>query len=120
MSSDRLLAERLNAEPAIFRGCSSSELGVIVAVAVTVWLPLGAIIAWLLDAPSMGLGVAGAATVASVVIGASILQRLKRGRPEAYYRHRFALRLSELGLVRSPFITRQGDWVLGRSMDPRR
>lgn len=117
MTTERLLAERLNAEPAIFRGCTSSELGVIVALAIAAWLPLSAIIAWLLGAPSMGLGLAGAATVASVVIGASILQRLKRGRPEAYYRHRFVLRLSELRLVRSPFITRQGDWSLGRTVD---
>lgn len=117
MTTERLLAERLNAEPAIFRGCTSSELGVIVALAIAVWLPLSAIIAWLLGAPSMGLGLAGAATVLSVVIGASILQRLKRGRPEAYYRHRFALRLGELGLVRSPFITRHGDWSLGRTAD---
>ena len=30
---DEILADRLNAEPAIFKGCSSSELGVLVAVA---------------------------------------------------------------------------------------
>ena len=29
--------------------------------------------------------------------------------------HDFALRLGELGLLRSPFITRQGDWSLGRT-----
>ena len=120
MSTERLLAERLNAEPAIFRGCTSSELGVIVGLAIAVWLPLSAVIAWLLGAPSMGLGMAGAATVISVVIGASVLQRLKRGRPEAYYRHRFALRLGELKLIRPPVITRQGDWGLGRTADGRR
>jgi hypothetical protein len=32
-SRDDILANRLNAEPAIFKGCSSSELGVIVGVA---------------------------------------------------------------------------------------
>jgi len=31
-----ILADRLNAEPAIFKGCSSSELGVIVGVAALV------------------------------------------------------------------------------------
>ena len=35
-----ILADRLNAEPAIFKGCSSSELGVIVGVAALVWLPV--------------------------------------------------------------------------------
>lgn len=117
MTTERLLAERLNAEPAIFRGCTSSELGVIVALAIAFWLPFSALIAWLLGAPSTGLGLAGAATVLSVVIAATVLQRLKRGRPEGYYRHRFTLRLSELGLLRSPFVTRQGDWGLGRTAD---
>ena len=117
MTTERLLAERLNAEPAIFRGCTSSELGVIVALAIAFWLPCSAIIAWLLGAPSMGLGLAGVATVLSVVIAATVLQRLKRGRPEAYYRHRVALWLGERALIRSPFITRQGDWDLGRTTD---
>lgn len=117
VTSERLLAERLNAEPAIFRGCTSSELGVIVALSIAAWLPLSAGIAWLLGALNMALGLAGAATVVSVVAGASILQRLKRGRPDAYYRHRYALKLNELGWVRSPFIARQGDWGLGRTAE---
>jgi len=34
MSNDHeILADRLNAEPAIFKGCSSSELGMIVGLA---------------------------------------------------------------------------------------
>jgi len=31
-SRDEILADRLNVEPAIFKGCSSSELGIIVGV----------------------------------------------------------------------------------------
>ena len=35
MSNDHeILADRLNAEPAIFKGCSSSELGMIVGLAI--------------------------------------------------------------------------------------
>ena len=37
MSNDHeTLADRLNAEPAIFEGCSSSELGMIVGLAIMV------------------------------------------------------------------------------------
>jgi conjugative transfer region protein (TIGR03750 family) len=115
MTTERLLAERLNTEPRIFRGCTSSELGTIVGLAIAFWLPISVIIAWALGAPSMGLGLSGAAIVVSVIVIATVLQRLKRGRPEAYYRHRFTLRLAELGLVRSPYITRQGHWALGRT-----
>lgn len=117
MTTERLLADRLNAEPTIFRGCSSSELGVIVGLAIVVWPPLSLIATWLIGAPSMGLGFAGVAIVLNVVTAASLLQRLKRGRPEAYYLHRFILRLAEWGLIRSPFVTYQGDWGLGRTED---
>ena len=60
--SDRhdILAGRLNAEPAIFKGCSSSELGVIVVVAALVWLPVSLILAWLAGAVTMGFGIHGA------------------------------------------------------------
>ena len=44
--TQEILAERLNAEPVIFRGCSASELGVIVALATGLWLPLSLLLAW--------------------------------------------------------------------------
>ena len=60
MSNDHeILADRLNAEPAIFKGCSSSELGMIVGLAIVIWLPLSLLLAWLLGAITMGFGIAG-------------------------------------------------------------
>lgn len=115
MSTERLLAERLNAEPTIFRGCSSTELGAIVGLAMALWLPVSVFIAWLLGAPGMGLGLSGAAIVLQVVGAATVLQRLKRGRPEAYYRHRLTLYLAAIGLIDCPYCVRQGAWGLGRS-----
>ena len=113
--ANNILADRLNVEPAIFKGCSSSELGVIVTLAVIVWLPLSVLLAWLLGAPSMGLGMAGIAIVLTVVITASVFQRIKRGRPNGYYQQRFIIGLSRLGLRRSPFVQRDGSWAIGRS-----
>ena len=114
-NADHILAERLNVEPAIFKGCSSSELGVIVAVAIIVWLPLSVLLAWMLGAPSMGLGMAGIAIVLTVVITAAVFQRVKRGRPDGYYQQQFIIGLSKIGLRRSPFIRRDGSWAIGRS-----
>lgn len=110
-----ILADRLNVEPAIFRGCSSSELGIIVTLAAVIWLPLSLLLAWLLGALSMGFGIAGVAIVATVVVTASVFQRLKRGRPDGYYQQQFIIGLSKLGLRRSPFIGRNGSWAIGRS-----
>ncbi len=115
-----ILADRLNVEPAIFRGCTSSELGIIVTLAVLIWLPISVLLAWGLGAASMGLGIAGVAIVATVIINASLFQRLKRGRPHGYYQQRFIIGLSTFGFRSSPFINRNGSWAIGRSktMDP--
>ena len=114
---DDVLAERLNAEPAIFGGCSSSELGVIVGLAAVVWLPISLLMAGLLGALTMGFGIAGVGVVISVIAIASLFQRVKRGRPDGYYQQRLVLWLDARGLRRSPFIQRSGDWDIGRRGD---
>ena len=111
------LADRVNSEPVIFKGCSSSELGVIVAVAALVWLPLSLLIAGLLGAITMGFGFAGVGIVATVVVAAEIFQRLKRNRPDGYYQQRFVIWLHDAGIRRSVLIRRNGVWDIGRSWD---
>lgn len=110
-----ILADRLNAEPAIFKGCSSSELGVIVGVAALVWLPVSLILAWLAGAVTMGFGIAGVGIVATMLLMASLFQRLKRNRPDGYYQQQIVLWLDDRGLKRSPFVRRSGAWDIGRS-----
>jgi conjugative transfer region protein (TIGR03750 family) len=109
-----ILADRLNAEPAIFKGCSSSELGVIVGVAALVWLPVSLVLAGLMGAVTMGFGLAGVGVVATVVVTATLFQRLKRNRPDGYYQQRFAIRLHDKGVRRSTLIRRSGSWDIGR------
>ena len=110
-----ILADRLNAEPAIFKGCSSSELGVIVGVAALVWLPLSLILAGLAGAVTMGFGIAGIGIVATVLVMASLFQRLKRNRPDGYYQQRIVLWLDDRRIKLSPFVRRSGAWDIGRS-----
>jgi len=110
-----ILADRLNAEPAIFKGCSSSELGVIVGVAALVWLPVSLVLAGLMGAVTMGFGLAGVGVVATVVVTATFFQRLKRNRPDGYYQQRFAIWLHDKGLRRSTLIRRTGSWDIGRT-----
>ena len=110
-----ILADRLNAEPAIFKGCSSSELGVIVGVAALVWLPVSLTLAGLAGAVTMGFGIAGIGIVTTVLLMARLFQRLKRNRPDGYYQQRIVLWLDDRGLKRSPFVRRSGAWDIGRS-----
>jgi len=109
-----VLANRLNGEPNIFKGCSSTELALLVGAAIFIWLPVSVLLAWLLGAPSMGLGMAGVTIVVSVIVGAGVMQRWKRGRPDSYYRHAATLAMARTGLTRSPYICRDGDWSIGR------
>ena len=116
MSNDHeILADRLNAEPAIFKGCSSSELGMIVGLAIVIWLPLSLLLAWLLGAVTMGFGIAGVGVVATVVTLATLFQRIKRGRPEGYYQQWLRIRLQTMGLYRTPWVLRSGSWDIGRT-----
>ena len=110
-----ILADRLNVEPAIFKGCSSSELGVIVGVAALVWLPVSLTLAGLMGAATMGFGLAGVGVVGTVIVMASVFQRLKRGRPDGYYQQQAGLWLADHGLRRSLFIRRSGFWNIGRN-----
>ena len=112
---DDILADRLNAEPAIFKGCSSSELGIIVGVAALVWLPVSLLLTGLMGAVTMGFGVAGIGVVGTVIVMAGLFQRLKRGRPDGYYQQQIVLWLSDHGLRRAPFIRRSGAWDIGRT-----
>ncbi len=113
--SHEVLADRLNAEPVIFRGCSSTELGVMAAMAIVIWLPLGFGLAWSLDAATMGFGIAGVGVVASIVGLATLFQRIKRNRPEGYYQQWLRIYLHGLKLCHTPWVLRSGAWDLGRT-----
>ena len=44
----------------------------------------------------------------------SRLQKLKYGKPHGYYQHRLIKKLSEIGLIKSPYLTRIGRWSVRR------
>jgi conjugative transfer region protein (TIGR03750 family) len=115
--SREVLADRLNAEPVIFKGCSSTELGLIVGLAAAVWLPLSLLVAGGLGAVTMGFGLAGIGIVATVLLVASLFQGLKRNRPDGYYQQRVMIWLHTRGLRRAPFVLRSGAWDIGRTAD---
>ena len=112
---EHLLATRLDTEPVIFRGCSSSELGTIVGISAAVWLPVSFLLAGLLGAFTMGAGIAMVGVLATTFVMATLFQRLKRGRPDGYHQQALRLKLEDIGLRRSGFIRRTGAWDIGRT-----
>ena len=116
MHRQERLAERMNHAPAIFKGCTSGELGVLVAGSILIWLPVSLLIAASLGAVTMGFGLAGLSIVGTVVVGAQVLQVLKRNRPDGFTQQRFLLWCHRKRLRRTWLIARSGDWDLGRSL----
>lgn len=108
-----LLADRLNSEPLIFRGCSHTELGMILLGAVLFWVPTALFIAAAFGRVAMGLGIAGVTILASVFLGATLFQKVKSGRPDNYYQHQLMIKLAALWGTR--LILHQGHWTLGRN-----
>ncbi|MDN3519011.1 TIGR03750 family conjugal transfer protein [Aquisalimonas lutea] len=106
--------ERLNEEPAIFRGCSSSELVGILVGAIGFWLPTLVLVGFAVGYPMVGVGGAAAATLATVFVAATVFQRIKRGRPIGYYQQLAILVLHRARIRRAPIVLRSGPWDLGR------
>lgn len=112
---NELLPIRLNAEPSIFRGCSLSELMLLVTIGGIALVPISIIVCGLFGYLMMGVGIGLLLVIGWVVVGATVLQRLKRGRPLGYYQLRLRLWLEDLRLIRSPFIRQSRVWDIGRS-----
>jgi conjugative transfer region protein (TIGR03750 family) len=93
------LAERLNTEPPVSRGCSVVEMLAILGGAVGLWLPLGGVIGGWQRAFQLGLAGGVVAIVLTMAIAPSVLQRMKHDRPHGYYQHWFAVRLQDRGLL---------------------
>jgi conjugative transfer region protein (TIGR03750 family) len=111
---NHVLATRMNAEPSILRGCSSTELMLVAGTATLFWVPVAAFMAFFVGA--VAIGAAGGLIVATVYIGAGVFQKIKRGRPDGYYQHRVDRWLHQTGLRRSRFVTLQeGTPTLGRT-----
>lgn len=113
-NNDEILADRLNTEPPIFRGLSNSELGMVMKVGVVFWVPTCLFIAFLAGATMMGLGVAMIMLLITVLASGTILQRIKRGRPDYYFQHKIALRNVKNATRSDNFIVYTGTWEIGR------
>jgi conjugative transfer region protein (TIGR03750 family) len=109
-----LLADRVDTEPPIFRGCSSSELVAMLIISVAVWLPLSVLIALLVGRPAFFLGILAIGVLGTMFIAAGAFHRVKRNRPDHYYLHAFQRFLHERKWRTAPFIWRSGRWDIGR------
>lgn len=108
------LAERLNVETPLFKNCTGYELTTLIIASFLSLAPLLTLAGWSLGYPFLGFGASALATLLATLIGATILQRVKRNRPDGYYQQKITLLLVELGLKKSSFIYRSGYWHIQR------
>ena len=114
MDTDDVLADRVDIEPPIFKGCSSSELLFLLVGAIVAWVPLSLAIAAIAGRLFYALGLLTVGVMASVYLGATQFQRIKRNRPDHYYVHAAMQRLVRHGLWSCPLIWRSGYWDIAR------
>lgn len=108
------VSNRLDTEPSIFRGCSLSELTVLIAVALLICVPVSLILLWFIGYPMMGVGLGVVLAIIVVLIGGRMLQRLKRGRPLRFYQTQVLLILKHIGFKKIVVIQHSTVWRLGR------
>jgi conjugative transfer region protein (TIGR03750 family) len=111
---DQQLADRMNGEPPILRGCASSELLAMAVLGILLWLPACTLAGWAFGAPMIGVGAAGACVVGSVYGGSFVFARLKRGHPDGYYQHHVLVWLQRHRLRHAGFVLPDGPLGLGR------
>jgi conjugative transfer region protein (TIGR03750 family) len=115
MEDSDVLADRVDIEPPIFKGCSSSELLAMLVVAILMWIPLSLLFAFAIGKVAYALAILAVGVIGSVVLGASFFQRIKRNRPDHYYVHGAMRLLHASRLHTFPLVWRSGFWDIDRS-----
>jgi conjugative transfer region protein (TIGR03750 family) len=115
MDDSDVLADRVDIEPPIFKGCSSSELLALLVLAVAGWIPMALLIALAIGKPAFSLGILAVGVIGSVFFGAEVFQRVKRNRPDHYYVHAARRWLHRHRLSSSPLTWRSGYWDIDRT-----
>ena len=115
---DAPCVDRVNVEPAILLGLSSTEAVWTIVAAFSVWVPIGVLIGLLTRSMAIGVLFSSVTPLITVYIAAQKMAAVKRDRPDLYYLHLFRQTLARTGLRRSRFVIHFGGWDLGRSLPP--
>jgi len=115
---DAPCVDRVNVEPAILLGLSSTEAVWTIVAAFSVWVPIGLLIGLLTRSMAIGVLFSSVTPLITVYIAAQKMAAVKRDRPDLYYLHLFRQTLARTGLRRSRFVIHFGGWDLGRSLPP--
>ncbi|CAM3618900.1 hypothetical protein BS639_24080 [Rouxiella silvae] len=114
MKTIRFLPDRLNADPVVFRGFTTPEMGLAGLIGIGIGLiwsfPLITLIGWVIVPTGMLL-----TPLILIAFCGRWLARLKRGKPENYIWQRLAIKRHQFGLGNLSLITVSQRWSMKRS-----
>lgn len=113
MATIEFMPDRLNAEPVVFRGFTTPELGLTVlfslAAGLMVAVPVVPFLGWIAF-PTVALMM----PLVTVICGGRLMARFKRGKPENYLYRRLEQQLSRIGAGNRSLMLRSRTLALRR------
>ena len=110
-----ILASRLNFDVIVFRGNTRKEMILIALISLSITaLLLGILSKLLIGMFMIGVGVSFPAAIPVGWGFATLMQKLKSGKPKGYVKQQFQLWLDHQGIKQSPFIKYCGYWSIHR------
>lgn len=88
---DKVIAANVNNEPVVFRGCTTTEMLMVFAISCAIVIPIFIAIGLMVGNLGLMIGAAMMGMLFVSLIGVSLLGTVKRGKPEGYYQHKWAL-----------------------------
>ncbi len=110
------VTDRINAEPSILRGLSSTEALIAIAVSFAFWIPVSLLIGLLIQHLQVSVIFMGAGPIFSVWFLSGWFQKVKRDQPDYVYQHKLKKWGAVKGIMVSRFISQSGFWDIGRSL----
>lgn len=117
MQTTDFLPDRLNAEPVVFRGFTTPELGLAALIGIALGLVPGILFSFLWGWVTIPTG-ALLMPLAVVFFGGRIMTRIKRGKPENYIWQKLAVKRARAGVGDPRTVLTCHDWSLKRSGRP--
>lgn len=114
--NDAPLTDRVNAEPAILRGLSSSEALMAIVLSFAFWIPVSLVIGFAVGHLQVSVIFMGAGPICTVWLLSGWFQKVKRDQPDYVYLHKYKKWMAAKGLSVPRFLSRSGYFDIGRSV----
>ncbi|HAV1831770.1 TPA: TIGR03750 family conjugal transfer protein [Enterobacter hormaechei subsp. steigerwaltii] len=110
------LPDRLNREPVVFRGMTTTEMFMALACGLLAGLIAGIALALLMSAWALIPTGALVGAALTVLAGGRWLAGLKRGRPDTWLYRKLSARLAQYGFGDPKLVQQSAVWVVRRSV----